>query len=136
MEKEVFENHVLIIRHDEEKNYMTIKWKAGCGNILSEKYADETNIIKEMIRTGVPDKLMVDMSGCSYSITSETGPWYENTLFSMYGDLPPGRVAIVLPSNLVMQASFDAVTAHENLDQNTRIQYFKDSGQADDWLNK
>lgn len=50
-------------------------------------------------------------------------------------DLPSGKVAIVLPDNLTMHASFDAVSAHENLDLKTRIQYFKDSGQANGWLS-
>ncbi len=136
MIKEIFDNPVLTIRHDEDKNYMTVKWKAGCGNILSGEYTGETDIIRDKIRNIAPEKLMVDMSGCSYSITTETGPWYENTLFSMYGDLPPGRVAIILPFNLVMHASFDAVTAHENLDHKTKIQYFKDHEQAADWLKK
>lgn len=54
----------------------------------------------------------------------------------MYGDLPRGKFAIVLPHNLAMHASFDAVTAHENLDLKTKIQYFKDPRQANDWLSK
>jgi hypothetical protein len=134
MNNEIFDNPVLTILHDEDNDYMTIKWKAGCGNILSNNYTDEVDIIKEKIRSESPGRLLVDMSGCSYSITSETGPWYKNNLFSMYGDPPPGKVAIVLPDNLTMHASFDAVSAHENLDTKTRIQYFKDSGQANDWL--
>ena len=136
MNKELFDSPVLTVHYDEDKNHMTIKWKASCGNILSDKYADETEIIRSKIRTKAPEKLMVDMSGCSYSITTDTGPWYENPLFSMYGELPSGRVAIILPYNLAMQASFDAVTAHENLDPKTKIQYFKDQKQASDWLEK
>jgi hypothetical protein len=134
MNKEIFDNPLLTIRHDEDNDYMRIKWKAGCGNILSGNYEDEVEIIKEKIRSNSPERLLVDMSGCSYSITTETGPWYENALFRMYGDLPRGKVAIVLPYNLTMHASFDAVSAHESLDLKTSIQYFKDSGQAEDWL--
>jgi hypothetical protein len=136
MDKELFNNAVLTIGHDQDNNLMRVTWKAGCGNILSDKYADEAEIIRNKVKSKAPDKLLVDMSGCSYSITTETGPWYNNTLFNMYGDLPHGRVAIVLPYNLAMHASFDAVTAHENLDMKTRIQYFKNVGQAEQWLNK
>ena len=134
--KEIFDNPVLTIHHDEDKNFMIVKWKEDCGNILSDKYADEIEIIGSKIRAKAPEKLIVDMSGCSYSITPETGPWYENPIFSMYGDLPSGKVAIVLPYNLVMHASFDAVTAHENLGMKTKIQYFRNQEQANDWLSK
>jgi hypothetical protein len=136
MENKIFDNPVLSIHHDEDKNYMTVRWKPGCGNILSDRHAAGADIIRSKIMDKSPVRLMVDMSACSYGITPETGPWYKNPLFSMYGDLPRGKFAIVLPHNLAMHASFDAVTAHENLDLKTKIQYFKDRDQANDWLEK
>ena len=136
MQKIIFNTDTVIIHYDESQDYMLIIWKKNCGNILNYKYSGEIADLSEVIKAKAPKKLMVDMAACTYSITSESGPWYENTLFSMYGELPHGKVAIILPNNLFVHAFFDAVSAHEKLDFNTNIQYFRDAGTAGDWLNE
>ncbi len=136
MDNTLFENEIIAVHYDESEDYMVIEWGEKCGNILDKDYAGEIDKIKEIIADTTPKKLLVDMSGCSYSITPDTGPWYKNTLFAMYGDISAGKVAIVLPHNLHSHAFFDAVTAHEDVDIKTRIQYFSDTSKAFDWLNK
>jgi hypothetical protein len=134
MKTTIFENDFVTVNYDESESYMIIIWNKDCGNVINEQYSEIIDRTGEIITNKAPKRLLVDMSACSYSITPDTGPWYENTLFSMYGDLPHGKAAIVLPQNLNVQAFFDAVSAYENTDFKTKIQYFKDAGKAGDWL--
>lgn len=135
MNNTIFKSDIITVHYDDSEDYMVVEWEKECGNILDEDYSGEIDKIKEMVKDKTPEKLLVDMSGCSYSITPDTGPWYKNSLFEMYGEISANKVAIVLPHNLHTHAFFDSVAAHENVDFKTEIQYFSDTGKAFNWLN-
>ncbi len=136
MYKQVFDNDYITIGLDEKEKIMVIDWKENCGNVLEEEYTGEKDSIRQYVLAEKPKKLLVNMAPCVYQIKPDTDPWYENPLFSMYADLPPKRIALIIPHNLFAQAFFDAARARENTDPNTRIQYFEDLKKAKYWLTK
>ncbi|MFP4470215.1 MAG: hypothetical protein ACLFPE_06010 [Bacteroidales bacterium] len=134
MYKQIFDNNLITIGFDEEDRIMVVDWKQNCGNIVENQHSEEQAVIRKYINTERPRKLLVDMSSCVYHIKPDTAPWYENTLFSMYTDLSPKRIALIIPRNLFEHAFFDAARSRENADPNTRIQYFDDLKKAKYWL--
>lgn len=134
MLKQIFENDSVTINHDENNNTTEIKWKRTCGNILDETHTQLFNEIEELIKRVAPQKLLANMSECSYLITPDTGPWHKNPLFKMFSDLPPTRIAVVIPQNLFVNSSFDAARASEKTDANKKFNYFDNVQNAWDWL--
>lgn len=135
MFKQVFNNDFVIIKHDRDKGVAVIKWKGKCGNIIDQKHTTLFDDIRNLITNISPDKLLADMSDCDYHLTPDTGTWFENPIFAMYSDLPPSRIALVIPQNLFVKAFFDAARAYEKTDPNTKLQYFKDEEKAWNWLS-
>ena len=134
MYKQIFDNDFITIGLDEEARTMVVDWKKNCGNILENQHTEEQDFIRKFVNQTKPRKLLVNMSPCVYHIKPDTDPWYENSLFSMYADLPPNRIALIIPRNLFAHAFFDAARARENIDPNTRMQYFDDLKKAKHWL--
>lgn len=136
MYRQIFNNDNITIAMDEKNETMVIDWKKECGNINNGKNTNEIEAMRNFINKVKPPKLLVNMSPCVYRISPDTGPWYENELFSMYADLPPRKIALIIPRNLFAHAFFDAASARENLDPNTRMQYFDELNKAKEWLDK
>ncbi len=134
MLKQVFENDFLSINHDENNNTSEIKWKRKCGNILDESHSQLLKTMSEIIKKIAPQKMLSNMSECNFFITPETGPWHKNPLFRVYSELPPSQIAVVIPQNLFVNSSFDAARASEELDENTKINYFDNAKNAWEWL--
>jgi hypothetical protein len=134
MKTKIVDNEIVVIYHFENEEFLMIRWQENCGNILNEKYSAEIDNLKQIISEMSPKKIMVDMTSCSYNLTPDTGPWYENKLFTLYNDVTHGKVALILPGNLWAHAFFEVVSAYESMDFKTEIQFFKDAGKAADWL--
>ena len=100
MYRQIFDNDTITIAMDEKNETMVIDWKKECGNINNGKNTNEIEAIRNFINKVKPSKLLVNMSPCVYRITPDTAPWYENELFSMYADLPPRKIALIIPRNL------------------------------------
>jgi hypothetical protein len=131
----IFENDFVIISQSSHNSILVIKWKGKCGNIIDQAHTALFEDIRNLIKNIAPVKLLADMSECDYHLTPDTGTWYENPMFAMYGELPPRQIAIILPQNLFVNAFFDAYRAHEVADTNVKIQYFEAAEKAWNWLN-
>lgn len=136
MFKQIFDNEYISIAMNKKDDIMVIDWKMECGNIVDDAHQAEQMKIKRIVDEHRPEKLLVNMEACYYHILPGSGPWYEHTLFSMYADLPPNRIALLVPHNLFAHAFFDAARAHEEVNPNTRFQYFNDLDQAKEWLQR
>lgn len=136
MFKQLFDNDFITVAMNKKTDTMVIDWKKKCGNIVDDERLGEQIRIRQIIEDHQPDKLLVNMAACYYHILPGSGPWYEHTLFSMYADLPPNRIALIVPRNLFAHAFFDAALAREKIDPNTRFQYFNDIDQAKEWLEQ
>ncbi|MFO8068257.1 MAG: hypothetical protein R6U11_11815 [Bacteroidales bacterium] len=134
MFKQIFDNELVTIEFADNEKIAVIKWKETCGNIINKQHTKIFNDIRDLITDIAPDKMLVDMSGCDYNITPDSGAWFENPIFAMYADLPPSRIALIIPQNLFVNAFFDAARAYEKIGPNTSLQYFKDADKAWDWL--
>jgi hypothetical protein len=134
MKTKISDNEAVAIHHSKDEEFLMIKWKKDCDNILDEKYSGEIDNLKQIISERAPKKIMVDMASCSYNLTPDTGPWYENKLFAWYNDLTYVKVALILPGNLWSHSFFEVVSAYDNTDFKTEIQFFKDADKAADWL--
>jgi hypothetical protein len=135
MFKQIFDNDYITIAMNQDDDTMAIEWKTACGNIVDDAHKREQMKIRQLVEEYQPDKLLVNMEACYYHILPGTGPWHEHTLFSMYADLPPNRIALLVPRNLFAHAFFDAARAREKVDPNTRFQYFNNLDQAKEWLD-
>lgn len=136
MLKQIFDNEFVIVKHDRDKGIAVIKWKGKCGNIIDQKHTTLFDNIRNLIVNIAPEKLLADMSACDYHITPDSGTWFQNPIFAMYADLPPSRIALIIPQNLFVKAFFDAARAYDKTDPNTRLQYFEDTEKAWDWLSE
>jgi hypothetical protein len=132
--KEIFNNELATVKFAKAENLAVVTWKEKCGNIVDEQEAGYFDDIRAMLLKVAPDKLLADMSACDYLLTVDSGSLRENPIFAMYSDLPPSRIALVIPKNLFVNAFFDAAQAYETIDANKKLQYFKDAEKAMDWL--
>jgi hypothetical protein len=135
MFKQVFDNDFVIIKHDRDKGVAVLKWKGKCGNIIDQKHTTLFDDIRNLIKNISPEKLLADMSDCDYHLTPDTGTWFENPMFAMYGNLPPKQIAIIVPQNLFVNAFFDASRAYEITGPNVKLQYFEEAEKAWNWLS-
>lgn len=135
MLKQVFDNDFVIVKHDQDKDVAVIKWKGKCGNLIDQQHTTLFDDIRDLIKCLAPDKLLTDMSACEYHVTSDMGTWFKNPIFAMYADLPPTKIALILPQNLFVKAFFEASLAYEKADPNTKLLYFKEYEKAWDWLS-
>lgn len=135
MKDKIYDNDYITVNMDNKSDTMEIHWKKECGNIVNDGYQAEQMRIKQIVDDHQPEKLLVDMVDCVYHISPGSGPWYEHTLFSMYAELSPNRIALLVPRNLFAHAFFDAARAQEKTDYITRFQYFNDPDQAREWLD-
>jgi hypothetical protein len=132
--KEIFNNELATVKLAKAENLAVLAWKETCGNIVDEQEAGYFDDIRALLLKIAPDKLLADMSACDYLLTADSGSLRENPIFAMYADLPPSRIALVIPKNLFVNAFFDAARAYETIDANKELQYFKDAEKAMDWL--
>ena len=130
----IFSDEKIVIDIDKENSLLKIAWKTGCDNILEEDIESRGKRIRDMARSKEPRRILFDLSKCTYNVTPESGPWYEHTLFSMFDDLEPHKLAYVVPENLFSHIFFEASRARETAGVNTRVQYFNKEGKAIDWL--
>jgi len=135
MLKQIFDNDFVTVKFARDENIAVVKWKGKCGNIIDQKHTALFDDIRVLIKNIAPEKLLADMSACEYYVTSDTGTWFKNPIFAMYDDLPPTKIALILPNNLFVKAFFEASLAYEKADPNTRLQYFKEYDTAWDWLS-
>lgn len=133
--EQIIDNDFVTLRFAEDENIAVIKWKEKCGNIIDQKQNAFFDDIRNLILKITPGKILADMSACDYFLTADSGAWFENPLFALYADLPPSRIALVIPQNLFVNAFFDAARAYEKTDPNKKLQYFKEAEKAWDWLN-
>jgi hypothetical protein len=134
MFEQVFDNDYITINFAKDENIAVIKWKEKCGNLMNKKNNTLFDNIRGLIKNITPSNLLVDMSACEYHAKANTGTWFKNPLFALYADLPPVKIALILPQNLFVQAFFEASLAREKADPNKKLQYFKDNDKAWDWI--
>jgi hypothetical protein len=134
MYKQIFDNDFVTVKFAKNKNIAVIKWKEKCGNIIDQKQKSFFDDIRDLIKKIAPEKILADMSACNYLLTVDSGTWFKNPIFDMYADLPSSRIALIIPQNLFVNAFFDAARAYEKTDPNKRMQYFKETEKARNWL--
>ncbi len=134
MSQPIYESDHLVMHQDKKQQTIQIIWKKECGNILDEIHAPDIEQIRARIKEAAPPKILANMGNCQYLITSETGPDFENPLHKIFSDLPPSRIALVIPNNLFVNASFDAARASEKASPGTDLKYFYDPEKAWEWL--
>lgn len=131
---QIFDNDFVSLGFSKDESIAIIKWKEKCGNIIDQMQKSFFDIIRSLILKISPEKMLADMSACDYFLDADTGAWFENPLFTFYTDLPPTRIALVIPQNLFVNAFFEASRAYEKTDPNKRLQYFKETEKAMEWL--
>jgi hypothetical protein len=135
MSQTIYESDRMVMYHDEKQQAIQITWKKECGNILDKVHAPDIEKIRTIIKETAPSNILANMVNCQYLLTPDTGPGFENPLYTIFSDLPPSRIALVIPKNLFVNASFDATRAAEKASPGTNLKYFYNPEKAWEWLS-
>jgi hypothetical protein len=132
--KEVFKNDFVVLNYDEQTGILHVHFRHNCGNLLDENNLQAIDELRPRINQLNPIRLIADMSECDYHLTPTSKTWFDTPLFSFFSDLEIKKIAIILPGNMWVTASFDAYRADEGLESGTSIQYFREVEKAWRWI--
>jgi len=131
--KEIANNNLYLVQHQEENKLLEIILKNECKNIANDQLQSQLNSSKQIIEDLNPAYILFDLFSCDYFVEPDNFRWYERTLFDIINPRADIKIALVVPQNLFVHASFEATRIFlENQLKNT--QYFMDSEKAKYWL--
>ncbi|MFW5657165.1 MAG: hypothetical protein ACOC2F_02110 [Bacteroidota bacterium] len=131
--KTLHKDKLLQVTKNQKKDILYLTWTNQCTNVLKEDLKGRLDAINKILQKHHPTRILINLYFCDYFIEPDNYRWYEKTMFSIIDLDKQVRLAIVVPQNLFVHASFEATRIALEKEK-LPVQYFIDSEKAEHWL--